>query len=249
MAEEPRMRQIADELRQQIETGVLAPGALMPSEPEVARTYTVSRQTARSALQLLEQQGLVIVRPRRGRIVRSRQRLLWRLSEFELPENTGLTSSDAWETDIESQGHDPTRQDLEVETIRPPQDIAKRLNLNPEEDLCVVRRHLRYIDGKPGITADDYFDEAIVRGTELAAPEDTTREDILKEAGYEQVYDVDEVITRMPTPDEARRLEITTGIPVAELVRTAYTSDDKPVRVMIAIIPGDTLILRYIIPT
>ncbi len=249
MVEEPRMRQIADELREQIETRALPPGALMPSEPEVARSYDVSRQTARSALQLLEQQGLVIVRPRRGRIVRSNQRLVWRLSEFELPENTGLASSDAWETDIERQGHDPTRQNLEVETIHPPQDIATRLKLDPEKDRCLVRRRVRFIDGKPAITSDDYFDEAIVRGTELAAPEDTTREDILKEAGYEQIYDVDEIITRMPTPDEARRLRISTGIPVAELTRTAYTAEDKPVRVMIVVIPGDTLVLRYVIPT
>jgi len=49
MVEESRSRQIADELREQIETGRLVPGALMPSEPEVARTYGVSRQTARSA--------------------------------------------------------------------------------------------------------------------------------------------------------------------------------------------------------
>jgi GntR family transcriptional regulator len=249
MTEEPRTQQIAEALRQQIETGALVPGALMPSEPELARTYNVSRQTARAALQLLEQQGLLIVRPRRGRIVRSNQRLVWRLSEFELPENTGLLAADAWETDIETQGHDPTRQDLEVETIRPPLDIARRLRLDPDKDLCVVRRHLRFIDGKPSITADDYFDEAIVRGTELAAPEDTTREDILKEAGYEQVYDVDEIITRMPTPAEAQRLGIGAGVPVAELTRTAYTPTDKPVRVMIAIIPGDALVLRYVIPT
>lgn len=249
MPEETLTQQIAGRLRQQIESGALAPGALMPSEPEVARMYDVSRQTARSALQTLEREGLVIVRPRRGRIVRSNQRLVWRLSEFELPENTGLVSSDAWETDIESQGHDPTRQDLDVETIRPPADIAKRLRLDPDRDLCVVRRHLRYIDGKPGITADDYFDEAIVRGTELAASEDTTREDILKEAGYEQVYDVDEIVIRMPTPDEMRRLEIGNGVPVAELTRTAFTPTDKPVRVMIAVIPGDALVLRYVIPT
>lgn len=249
MAEEPRMRQVAAALRAQIETGTLVPGALMPSEPEVARAYDVSRMTARAALQVLEREGLVIVRPRRGRIVRSNQRLMWRLSEFELPENTGLLASDAWETDIESQGHDPTRQDLEVETIKPPQNIAARLRLDPETDLCVVRRHLRYIDGSPGITADDYFDEAIVRGTELAASEDTTREDILKEAGYEQVYDVDEIITRMPTPEETLRLNIGSGIPVAELTRTAYTAANKPVRVMIAIIPGDVLVMRYVIPT
>jgi DNA-binding GntR family transcriptional regulator len=81
-----------------------------------------------------------------------------------------------------------------------------------------------------------------------AAPEDTTRENILAEAGYEQVYDIDEIITRMPTPDEVARLGISTGTAVAEHIRTRYTSDDRPVRVMISIVPGDTLILQYTIP-
>jgi GntR family transcriptional regulator len=160
-----------------------------------------------------------------------------------------LAASDAWETDIESQGHDPTHQELLVETITPPAKIAGRLNLDPSRNRCVVRRHLRYIDGRPAIISDDYFDEQIVRGTELAEPQDTTREDILKEAGYEQTYDVDEIITRMPTPDESRRLDISPGTPVAELIRTAYTAAGKPVRVMISIIPGDTLVLQYNIPT
>ncbi len=249
MAQEPRLRQIADELRQQIESGTLGPGALLPSEPELARSHGVSRQTARAALQLLEREGLVVVRPRRGRIVRSNQRLVWHLSEFELPENTGLASSDAWETDIERQGHDPSRQDLEVERIRPPRKIAEILDIDPNTDSCIVRRHVRFIDGKPGIISDDYFDEEIVRSTELAAPDDTTREDILKEAGYEQTYDVDEIVTRMPTPDEAKRLALEAGQPVAEFTRTGYTANDRAVRVMIAIVPGDSLILRYTVPT
>jgi len=175
--------------------------------------------------------------------------LVWRLSEFELPENTGLASSDAWEADIEGQGHDPTRQDLEVEVIAPPPGIADLLALDPTEGRCVVRRHVRFIDGHPGIISDDYFDEVIVRGTELAEPEDTTREDILKEAGYEQVYDVDEIVTRMPTPDEAARLSIGMGQPVAEHTRVGYTANDKAVRVMVSIIPGNALVLRYKIPT
>lgn len=249
MADEPITHRIANQLREQINNGTLRPGALLPSEPELAREHGVSRQTARAALQTLEQEGLIIVRPRRGRIVRSQERLYWRLSEFELPENTGLASSDAWETDIESQGHDPTRQELTVETISPPAAIAAKLGLDPSKDLCVVRRRVRYIDGQPAILSDDYFDERIVRGTELAEPEDTTREDILKEAGYEQTYDIDQIITRMPTPAEAQRLSLSTGTPVAELTRTGYTRNDKPVRVMIAVVPGDALILRYVVPT
>jgi DNA-binding GntR family transcriptional regulator len=247
--DQPVTHRIADDLRGQISDGTLGPGALLPSEPELAREYAVNRQTARTALQALEREGLIVVRPRRGRIVRSTQRLRWHLSEFERPDHTVLTTSDAWETDIESQGHDPTRQDLEVETIKPPASIAVRLHLDPARDTCVVRRHVRYIDGKPAIISDDYFDEQIVRGTELAEPEDTTREDILKDAGYEQVYDIDEIITRMPTPAEVARLNILPGTPVAELIRTGYTAADRPVRVMVSIVPGDTLILQYVIPT
>ncbi len=249
MANEPITHRISSDLRRQIQEGTLGPGALLPSEPELARDYNVSRQTARSALQALEQEGLVIVRPRRGRVVRSNQRLRWHLSEFERPDHTALTTSDAWETDIESQGHDPTRQDLQVERITPPDRIAARLNLDPRTDTVVVRRHVRYIDGKPAILSDDYFDERVVEGTELADPEDTTRENILAEAGYEQVYDIDEIITRMPTPSEVERLSISPGTPVAEHIRTGYTAENRPVRVMVSVIPGDTLILQYTIPT
>lgn len=249
MAAEPITQRISADLRRKIQDGTYGPGALLPSEPEVARDYDVSRQTARTALQALEREGLVIVRPRRGRVVRSNQRLRWHLSEFERPDHTVLTTSDAWETDIENQGHDPAGQTLDVERITPPEAVATRLNLDPRTDMCVVRRHERFIDGKPAIISDDYFDEQIVRGTELAAPQDTTRENILAEAGYEQVYDIDEIITRMPTPEEVTRLGITTGTPVAEHIRTGYTAEGKPVRVMISVIPGDVMILQYTIPT
>jgi len=104
----------------------------------------------RSALQALEHEGLVIVRPRRGRAVRSSQRLRWHLTELERPDHTVLATADAWESDIERQGHDPTRQDLEVARITPPEAVAARLKLDPRTDICVVRRHIRYIDGKRG---------------------------------------------------------------------------------------------------
>ncbi len=86
-----------------------------------------------------------------------------------------------------------------------------------------MRRHIRYVDDRQAIISDDFFDEWIVRGTELAEPDNTTRENILKEAGYEQVYDIDQIITRMPTPEEIERLAITPGTRVAEHIRTGYT--------------------------
>ena len=36
---------------------------------------------------------------------------------------------------------------------------------------------------------------------------------------------------------------------MAEHIRTGYTAIGKSVRVMISVVPGDTLILQYTIPT
>jgi hypothetical protein len=43
----------------------------------------------------------------------------------------------------------------------------------------VVRRHVRYIDGRRAIISDDYVDLRLVEGTEFAALENTTREGVL----------------------------------------------------------------------
>jgi DNA-binding GntR family transcriptional regulator len=108
------------------------------------------------------------------------------------------------------------RQDLQVERIAPPPAIAQRLKLDPEHDVCVVRRHIRYIDDRPAIISDDFFDERIVRGTELAEPGDTTRDDILKEAGYEQVY---ATVVRREICDSRRR-----GSRQERLIRAGQTT-------------------------
>ncbi|GAA2829414.1 hypothetical protein GCM10010441_62380 [Kitasatospora paracochleata] len=50
-------RQIADELRQQILSGRLAPGDRVPSENELAAQHGVAGETARAALGVLAAEG------------------------------------------------------------------------------------------------------------------------------------------------------------------------------------------------
>jgi DNA-binding GntR family transcriptional regulator len=52
-------RRIAEDLRQRITSGELAPGQRVPSEAELMRRYGVSRGPARQGLALLEATGLV----------------------------------------------------------------------------------------------------------------------------------------------------------------------------------------------
>jgi DNA-binding GntR family transcriptional regulator len=63
-------REIAQALRESIQSGELAPGALLPSESEVSSRWTVSRVTARRALSALEGDGLIDTVAGRGRFVK-----------------------------------------------------------------------------------------------------------------------------------------------------------------------------------
>ena len=65
------------------------------------------------------------------------------------------------------------------------------------------------------------------------------------ELGHVQVRFRDEITTRMPSTDEARRLNIGPGTPVAQLIRTAFDQDDQAVRLAATILPGDRYVLVY----
>ncbi|MFC6679704.1 GntR family transcriptional regulator [Nonomuraea ferruginea] len=65
-----RYQEIASTLRGQIQSGDLAPGAALPSEAELRRRFTTSRNTVRQALAVLEHEGLIVAEHGRGRFVR-----------------------------------------------------------------------------------------------------------------------------------------------------------------------------------
>ena len=69
-APRPRFGQIAEVLRDRIGRGVYAPGSPLPSEPELAGEFGVSRVTVNRAVGLLRSEGLVRVLRGRGVFVR-----------------------------------------------------------------------------------------------------------------------------------------------------------------------------------
>ncbi|TDD22262.1 GntR family transcriptional regulator [Nonomuraea diastatica] len=61
--------QIADQIRERIASGDLAPGSAVPSEVELVKTYEVTRQTVRRAIKLLKEEGAVYSEQGRGTFV------------------------------------------------------------------------------------------------------------------------------------------------------------------------------------
>lgn len=68
----PLYRRIADELAEQIKSGLLSVGSALPSEAELVARHGVSRATVREALAVLGAEGLISTRPGKGRYVRPR---------------------------------------------------------------------------------------------------------------------------------------------------------------------------------
>lgn len=68
-------RLIAENLSNQVSTGKLKPGQKLPSERQIARQYQASRATVRTALQHLEQEGLITRRERRSAVVAIRRNI------------------------------------------------------------------------------------------------------------------------------------------------------------------------------
>lgn len=69
-AERPLFKQVADDIREQIQHGTLQPGEHLPGEARIASMYEVGTNTVRSALQLLRGELLVITERAVGSRVR-----------------------------------------------------------------------------------------------------------------------------------------------------------------------------------
>src|SRR5438270_444830 len=65
----PRYHRIAEALREQIRAGELPPGAPLPNQRKLAKTFGVTLMTLRQALELLERDSLIVRRHGLGTFV------------------------------------------------------------------------------------------------------------------------------------------------------------------------------------
>jgi len=61
--------QVADHLEARIRSGDLAPGARLPGERDLAAEYQVALGTARKAVAILREKGLVVTAPSKGTFI------------------------------------------------------------------------------------------------------------------------------------------------------------------------------------
>lgn len=240
----PVYQQLADSLRSKIEHGELPAGEQLPTEKALSEEFGAARATVRQGLTVLVNEGLIVPSRPRGYFVRKHELSYYR-PQAEWRPHPASPEMDRWVEEQTTLGRKPSQR-ISVEIIQPPDKVAMRLGLKAT-DLVVARRRTRYLDGQPFNLNDSFYPFELVQGSEIVNPADVAHgtNQTLTNLGYEQVRAIDEIEARMPLPDEATRLELGPGTPVALHRVTGYTADDRPVRHTVNVLVGSKHVIVF----
>lgn len=240
---DPRYRQIAEDLRQKIESGELGHGAQLPTELELREQYDASRNTVRDAIRLLTTRGLVETRPGQGTFV------VDKIDPFLaiLTAETGFGAEHVakYAYDPEARNRKLTQSVPRVEIHLADDSIARELQL-PVGTPVVSRHQRRFIDGTPWSLQTTYYPMSYVddgaRGILEATDMTTGVVRYLEETlGIKQVGWRDRIAVRASNADEVSLLNLPSDgrVAVFEIYRTAFERSGKPLRLTITVYPAD----------
>jgi GntR family transcriptional regulator len=241
-------KQIADHLREAISRGRLREGDQLPSEAQLLGHYGVARMTIRSALRVLQAEGLITAEHGRGVYVRARPPVR-RLASDRFAQRHRKEGKAAFIAESEQVAAAPAVDMIQVSEAVPPADVADRLGVGDDERV-VVRSRRYLLDGRPVETAISYIPTDLARGTPITDPNPGPGGIYarLEEQGHTLDRFTEEVSARMPTPEEVRLLALPPGVPVFRLVRTAYSINARAVEVCDTIMAADAYLLAYDLP-
>jgi GntR family transcriptional regulator len=247
-SDRPVYKQIADHLRTAIARGRLREGDQLPSEVQLMSHYSVARMTIRNAMRLLQDEGLVTAEHGKGVYVRSRPPVR-RLASDRFAQRYRKEGKAAFVAEAEQVGATPQVDLIQVSESQPSAEVADRLGI-ADDDSVVVRSRRYLLDGKPVEMAVSYIPADLARGTPICDPNPGPGGIYarLEEQGHLLGRFTEDVTARMPTPQEARLLNLSPGVPVFRLVRTAYDMDNRAVEVCDTVMAADAYQLSYELP-
>jgi GntR family transcriptional regulator len=242
MAADPMYRQIAEDLRRQIEEGELAPGQKLRTELDLREKYNASRNTVRDAIRWLITRGLVETRPGQGTFVLDEiEPYVTTLSDRDTGGSGEVGVYEAEAVAIRMASASPVRLEIQVAADR----VTSELRL--QEGAAVISRHQkRFIDGTAWSMQTSFYPLSLVEqgATDLLQALNIAGGTMayLREAlGIEEAGWHDTITVRAPDEAETRFF----GLPgdgrvsVIETGRTTFDIDGSAVRLTISVYPSD----------
>jgi GntR family transcriptional regulator len=211
----PLYFQIAENLKDAIQAGAIAPGQRLDNELELAEQLGVSRPTVRQAIQRLVQQGLVVRRRGLGTVVVA-PRILRPVALTSLYD------------DLAAAQRGPVTSVLAVTETEADGETAEALSLTAGTQVLSVVR-LRFADDAPLAIMHNYLPLNLLQGKPEIDLERGGLYELLRSQGV-QLHAADQVLAaRRATPQEARLLQAPRGTTLLTMTRTAYDVAGLPV--------------------
>jgi GntR family transcriptional regulator len=237
-------RRIAEDLREQIESGQLESGQQLRTEIELREHYGASRNTVRDAIKWLTTLGLIETRQGQGTfVVKTVDPFVSTLTRKEGEVAAGGQSTSY----LSKVGNslEPESKYVRVEIQGSSEHIATRLDIAPGTEV-ISRHEQRHVDHTPySLQTSFYPVEFADRGAERLRSSRNIEEgavQYLRETlGIKQVGYRDVITVRVPNAIEADFFKVPMDgrITMFEISRTAFDGNGNPMRLTVTVLPAD----------
>ncbi len=209
----PLYRQIAEKLRDEI--GTMELGARIPSEPDLARAWRVSRFTVARAVESLVDEGLITRRQGSGSFV----------AEAPLRRQPGYLLS--FTEAVSAAGHAAEHRLLALE----PTDWREGLPYDEAAPVVLLDR-LRLVDGIAMARHRSVLSAELVEATGLtraiAAEPDFSLYRFFEDRGLTVHYATERLFARAAAPEERELLDLADAAVVVAVDRQSFAADGTP---------------------
>lgn len=217
----PKYESIANDIRRSIVDGTLKPGDKLPTVVEFCDLYGVSKITVKRAIEQITEQGLVTSRRGSGTYVK---------------ETSGLPASmrGRWQSERAkgfSYEHGPTGDKVtsvvyDFSIVNPPEEIARLLNMDPD-DFTYYHCRVRCANDVPIVIEYTYMPLDLIPGLKKNVLYGSVHDYIgslgLKISSFHRT-----IRALRATAEEAERLDIAEGDPLLELEQVGFLDSGVP---------------------
>lgn len=230
------IRQVNEILRERIRSQVYKSGDRLPAESDLAKEFDVSRATVRSALALLESEGLILRKQGVGTYINKQ------LDDV----NTHLGGLWEFTSLIETSGYTPTIKPVNVDYRTPTAAETEIFNVDPQQNLLILDR-LFLADDRPVIVAQN-----IISQTEIQTALDeidaslNIQEFVKTYCDSDIAYTTSEISAVMPNDYVKEIFQYDTIEPMLRLKITFYDEENNAIIYGISHIDGTMLNLRLV---
>jgi GntR family transcriptional regulator len=220
----PRYYEIEQALRERIEG--LRPGDPLPSDAMLCKEFSVSRMTARNAVQRLAQEGLVRRVPGRGTFV------------AEPPAHRTADNLLSFSEEMRRRGRRASSELVDLRTRDADDEEARRLHLDGDRTVIVLQR-LRKANGQPVALETAVLPARLAPAIDAVDWTAASLHAVLTAAGVQPVAGQATITAQAAGPADARRLDVRRNTALLVEQRLIIDADGTPVELTETRYAGD----------